>query len=238
MIFRQIETAAGRVTICFTGRDRELAADSFSQVYRNIRQKLDNCCAIVWAKQVHGNSVLISEKSVDPISCLGEGDAIIARSAGIAPLVRTADCIPILVYAENAVLVAAVHAGWRGLKQQVFSHAVSNVLGSGVKIADLRFVVGPFIRENSYEVGAEVAGQFAAEFSKPKGDGKFLLDLKRILLAEMMSHNILPQQVTWFDTDTLSSPEWFSARRGDTGRNMALIFYSNEQVMDKLPPRE
>jgi YfiH family protein len=227
MIFRQIETAAGQVTICFIGTDRDLAADSFTRGYRNIRQKLDNRCAIVWAEQVHGNSVLVCEKSVDPVSCLGEGDAIIARSTGIAPLVRTADCIPILVYAENAVLVAAVHAGWRGLRKQVFTRAVSNVLGSGAKIADLRFVVGPFIRENSYEVGAEVAGQFAADFSKPKGDGKLLLDLKRILLAEMISHNILPQQVTWFDTDTLSSPEWFSARRGDTGRNMALVFYSN-----------
>jgi YfiH family protein len=227
MIFRQIETAAGQVTICFIGTDRDLAADSFTRGYRNIRQKLDNRCAIVWAEQVHGNSVLVCEKSVDPVSCLGEGDAIIARSTGIAPLVRTADCIPILFYAENSPFVAAVHAGWRGLMNQVFSHTLAKALGSGVRIADLRFVVGPFIRENSYEVGGEVAGQFAAEFSKPKPDGKFLLDLKSILQAEMNSHDILQQQVTWFDTDTLSSPEWFSARRGDAGRNMALVFYSN-----------
>ncbi|MFZ5627821.1 MAG: polyphenol oxidase family protein [Spirochaetota bacterium] len=226
MIFRQIETAAGQVTICFTGTDRDLVADSFTQVYRNIRQKLDNRSALVWAEQVHGNSVLVCEEPVETISCLGEGDAIIARSAGIAPLVRTADCIPILVYAENSPLVAAVHAGWRGLQKQVFSQALFTVLGNGTKIADLRFVVGPFIRENSYEVGAEVAGQFAAGFSSPTADGKFLLNLKGILQSEMDGHGILPQQVTWFDADTLSSPEWFSARRGEQGRNMALVFYS------------
>lgn len=227
MIFKEITTAAGQVSFCFTGTDRDLAAESFTQVYRNIRQKLDNRCAIVWAEQVHGNSVLVCENSVDPVSCLGESDAIIARKAGIAPLVRTADCIPILVYAEDSPLVAAVHAGWRGLKKQVFSRALFTVLGNGAKIADLRFVVGPFIRENSYEVGAEVAGQFAAGFSNPSPEGKFLLDLKSILQAEMHDHGILPQQVTWFDADTLSSPEWFSARRGEQGRNMALVFYSS-----------
>ncbi|GAB4430313.1 MAG: hypothetical protein OHK0011_12930 [Turneriella sp.] len=226
MIFRQFETAAGQVTICFTGTDRDLAADSFAQAYHNIRQKLDNRCAIVWAEQVHGNSVLVCKRSVEAISCLGEGDAIIARSAGIAPLVRSADCIPILVYAENSPLVAAVHAGWRGLQKRVLSAAMAKVLESRTTIADLRFVVGPFIRENSYEVGAEVAGQFAAGFSKPKPDGKFLLNLKRIVQSEMAGNGILPQQVTWFDTDTLSSPEWFSARRGEQGRNMALVFYS------------
>lgn len=225
MIFRQIETAAGEVTLCFTGTDRDLSADSFTQVYRKIRQKLGNSFAIAWAEQVHGDIVLTVENSGEPVSCVGEGDAIITQVAGIAPLVRTADCIPILFYSENSPLVGAVHAGWRGLKKGVLSRAVSAVLGGDTKITDLRFVIGPFIRENSYEVGSDVAGQFDARFSNPKPDGKFLLNLKSILQAEMSDLGIIPQQVSWYDADTLSSPEWFSARRGDAGRNMALVFF-------------
>ncbi len=225
MIFRLIDTAAGQVTVCFTGTDRDLAADSFAQVYRLIRQKLGNSCAIAWVEQVHGDTVLAVQNATENIMCVGEGDAIVTRVAGVAPLVRTADCIPILIYSEISPLVGAVHAGWRGLKKGVFSRTLAGLLEGGTKITDLRFVIGPFIRENSYVVGSDVAGQFDSRFSTPKADGKFLLNLKSILQAEMHNHGIQPEQVTWHDTDTLSSPEWFSARRGDAGRNMALVYF-------------
>jgi hypothetical protein len=226
MLLRQIGTPAGEVTICFTGADQDLTADSFAQTYHNLREKLGNRLSIVWAEQVHGNSVVVYESVHQPIVSAGVGDAIVVKQYGIAPLVRTADCIPILLYAENLPLVAAVHAGWRGLQKKVFSAALAVIAGLGVSLADLRFIVGPFIRENSYEVNNDVAEKFPVRCSEPKSDGKFLLNLKSILCDEMQSLGILPQQVTWYDADTFSSREWFSARRGDTGRNLALIFYT------------
>jgi len=226
MIFRQIETAAGQVNICFTGTDRNLAADSLSQVYRNIRQRLDNRCAIVWVNQVHGDTVITCEGAAQPIECAGEGDAIVTRQAALAPLVRTADCIPILLYSETTIFAGAVHAGWRGLQKKILSRTLAAARAAGTDIAGLRFAVGPFIREKSYEVGSDVAQQFDEQFSTAREDGKFMLDLRRIVQAELAANGIQPRQVTWFDTDTLSSPEWFSARRGDTGRNMALVFYT------------
>lgn len=224
-ICKQIDTPQGRVVFCFTGCDPELVHEPYEVAYEKLRARLGNRCNIVWAEQVHGDHVLFCEAPQGAIECLGEGDAIIATAPGSAPLIRTADCVPILLYAENTPLVAAVHAGWRGLKKRILTCVLERIAAMGVPLADLRFIVGPFIRENSYEVGKEVAAQFAPECSRAQENGKFMLNLKKILQSELAQAEIKSDRVAWYDYDTLTTPSWFSARRQDKGRNFALIFH-------------
>lgn len=224
MIHDEINTPQGRVAFCFTGCDSEFGHENHEQAYHKLRARLDNRCSIIWANQVHGDGVLLCAEPRRSVECLGEGDAIITTAMATAPLIRTADCMPILLYAENTSLVAAVHAGWRGLQRQILTRVLERVQAMGVPLKDLRFIVGPFIRENSYEVGVDVAEKFAPEFSRARADGKFMLDLKKILQAEFTQAQIEAGQVLWFDDDTLTTPTWFSARRNDKGRNFSLIF--------------
>lgn len=95
--------------------------------------------------QVHGAEVLI----VDGPGRAGEGDGLVTRAPGLPLAVRTADCVPIVLHAPEAV--AIVHAGWRGLAAGVVGAAFSTLAGE-VK----RAAIGPAIGPCCYEVGRDV----------------------------------------------------------------------------------
>lgn len=201
-----IEHSDGDVRCLFLGRDENLPP-------------VPN---VVFLKQVHGDAVVWA--TGEGHGSFGEGDALLTREKNTALQIRTADCVPILFY-DTRGAIGAVHAGWRGLQKKILTKALA-----GIEIASLKFIVGPFIGQVSYEVGAEVALEFATEHSASKSNGKFWLNLKSILNAEMTALHIGADQVTWFDADTLTQNEWYSARRGDTGRNLALIWRNLEEI--------
>jgi polyphenol oxidase len=97
-------------------------------------------------RQVHGATVL----SGAPGEC-GEGDAMVTSETGLALMVVTADCLPVLVAASDRV--AAIHAGWRGLVGGVIEAALAGFDRRDALIA----WIGPAIGPCCYEVGPEVA---------------------------------------------------------------------------------
>jgi YfiH family protein len=114
-----------------------------------------------WLRQVHG--VAVADLDVLPPDA-GEpvADASIATRPGIVSVVRTADCLPVLLAADDGSAVAAAHAGWRGLAAGVLEntvHALSARLAPGVT---LRAWLGPAIGPGNFEVGPEVRDAFLA----------------------------------------------------------------------------
>jgi YfiH family protein len=101
---------------------------------------------VSFVSQVHGNTVLSAAQP----GLVGEADAVITDVAGLLIAVRTADCVPILVAGQG--VVAAIHAGWRGLAAGVIPETMRKLRGAGPFVA----VVGPAIGVSSYEVGEEV----------------------------------------------------------------------------------
>jgi YfiH family protein len=96
--------------------------------------------------QVHGADVVWARSP----GAAGQADAVITDVPGLLIAVRTADCVPILVAGEG--VVAAIHAGWRGLAAGVIPTAIAELQGRG----PLTAVVGPSICMDCYEVGEEV----------------------------------------------------------------------------------
>lgn len=94
--------------------------------------------------QVHGDQVVTAHSS----GLIGEADALTTSTKGLVLAIRTADCVPVLVEAENEVF--AIHAGWRGIANGIITKVLCNVVG--LKTA----VVGPCISVDAYEVGQEV----------------------------------------------------------------------------------
>ena len=86
-----------------------------------------------------------------------EGDAAITALRGAALGVQTADCVPILIADRQARVVAAVHAGWRGLAARIVENAVEKIVSAhGVSPDNLTAVIGPHNAVCCYEVGEEV----------------------------------------------------------------------------------
>lgn len=224
MIYREIPSPAGQVTVCLVGSDADFAGNSHHETYRKISSFCGNEISLCYAEQVHGDTLLQIDGAESRIFSAGEGDALVTQQAKTALLVRTADCIPILFWSEKTKLVGAVHAGWRGLQKKILTKTLAAVTSAGHGVQDLSFVVGPFIGSASYEVGDEVAAQFNSAASRSQENGKYLLDLGHILKAEFAALQVADAQITWFAEDTFTSAQWYSARRGHTSRNMALIF--------------
>ena len=101
---------------------------------------------IARATQVHGAAALW----VDEAGPAGEADALITDRPGLLVSVVTADCVPVLVAAGDAV--AAIHAGWRGVAAGIIPATLAQLAGRG----PLSAAVGPCIRPDVYETGEEV----------------------------------------------------------------------------------
>lgn len=138
---------------------------------------------VVRAKQVHGDAVVAASGTSVPAPGT-EADAIVTGTAGIAPMVMTADCLPIVIAAPRAV--AAVHAGWRGLEAGVLANAVAALreLGGGVMNA----AIGPGVGACCYEVGDDVHRRFNAQCQDFRRRAN--LDLKAIARVQLMEAGV------------------------------------------------
>ncbi len=157
-------------------------------------------------KQVHGTSVV----RVDSLGPVLVGDALMTRSPGFRLLIKTADCLPIVLSDESTGWIAAVHAGWRGLTAGVLLQTLTALQKEGVLMEHLRVGVGPSL------------GLECAFFSKPYEeipsiyhwaitDGR--VDLWAIAEHQLLSAGVLADRVEWMRICTACSPEWFSWRR-------------------------
>ncbi|MBP5646955.1 MAG: peptidoglycan editing factor PgeF [Bacteroidaceae bacterium] len=116
---------------------------------------------VVQPHQVHG---CVIREVTDPFTAREElegVDALVTDVPGVAISVRTADCIPVLLYDPVHKAVAAVHDGWRGTVQKL-SRKVIDFMHSryGTDASDLKAVIGPGIGPDSFQVGQEVADEF------------------------------------------------------------------------------
>ena len=102
-----------------------------------------------WLKQVHGT------RCIDAAQALvgNEADAAFARASHVVCAVLTADCLPVLLCDEKGTVVAAAHAGWRGLAAGVIE---ATVAAMGLPGEQLMAWLGPAIGPENFEVGDEV----------------------------------------------------------------------------------
>lgn len=108
--------------------------------------------------QVHSPDAVIADRPFD-----GErpkADGIVTRTPGLAIGVVTADCGPILFLEENAGVVGAAHAGWKGALGGVLENTVSAMETLGAKRNLIKAVLGPSISQGNYEVGPEFLDTF------------------------------------------------------------------------------
>ena len=178
----------------------------------------------VWLKQVHGTTVIDTEVA----GCgAPQADACISRHRGAVCVVMTADCLPVLLCNEQGSVVAAVHAGWRGLCDGVIEQAVRAM---DVLPQTLMAWLGPAIGPHAFEVGNEVRDAFvvrqpqAAAAFLPGVPGKWLADLCR--LARLRLNALGVTRVHGGGWCTYNERErFFSYRRdGVTGRMGTFIW--------------
>ena len=116
-------------------------------------------------RQVHGVAVATAQQCAgqDPPP---EADAVVSEQIGVRVAVVTADCLPILLAGDRGRVVAAVHAGWRGLAGGVIGACLAALRERLGKSEGVAAVIGPHIGKCCYEVDEPVLGAFEERFSE------------------------------------------------------------------------
>ncbi|MGH9155007.1 MAG: polyphenol oxidase family protein [Acidimicrobiales bacterium] len=185
---------------------------------------------VAWARQVHGGDVAVVERA----GPAGPADALVTSSTGVAVAVFTADCAPVALSGGDGSapdqLVAAVHAGWRGLVAGVVEATVGVLRNRGATA--IVAALGPCIHGECYAFGRRelelVVGRFGADVASTTADGRPALDLPaavRISL-ERAGAVLRHEDATCTACAALSC---FSHRaRSDSGRQAMAVWRSRD----------
>ncbi len=170
-----------------------------------------------------------------------KADAIVTDDAARALAVRVADCCPILLASGDGKVVAAVHAGWRGVVGNIITVAVKAMRelgdrrGTPIPPDIILAAIGPCIGPEQFEVGPEVLAEFRAAFGDAApilphttreglAAGKGFVDVKRALQLQLSTLGVGAVDV--IEGCTASDARYFFSHRRDkgvTGRMIGII---------------
>lgn len=174
-----------------------------------------------WLKQVHGTRVVAAAEGRP------EADAAVTRERARVCAVMAADCMPVLFSDRAGTVVAAAHAGWRGLCAGVLEETVAAM---GVAPAQVLAWLGPAIGPRAYEVGDEVREAFvardaqAAQAFAPARPGHWMLDLYAVARQRLSRAGVV--SVSGGAACTHSERErFFSYRRDGAKERMAALIW-------------
>jgi YfiH family protein len=181
--------------------------------------------ALRWCDQVHGSEVVTVDQSIsDPAACSGRHDGLITAEPGVGLMVWTADCVPLVLIGER--VVAAIHAGWRGIAAGVIRFAVDKISAEfATTQPELSAFLGPAISPSRYPVGPEVIAALA-QHHIPKDSWRCgdRVDLRGFLEAQLRSLGL--QRVVRVGPCTAETPRLASYRRDGAaaGRQWTVVW--------------
>jgi len=184
----------------------------------------------MWLAQKHGLTVVDAD-SIGAGAPPPVADAAFSRLAHKVCAVLTADCLPVMLCDQTGSVVAAAHAGWRGLLAGILEQTVAAMRQPP---AELLAYFGPAIGPQAFEVGSEVRNAFvaadaqAADAFKPLPSDKWLANI--YLLARQSLGRLGVSAIYGGEYCTVCDEErFFSYRRdGATGRMATLIWLEKE----------
>ena len=185
-------------------------------------------CQPLWLNQVHGVNVLDATQAIH--QPLQGADASFSQTPGIACCVMTADCLPVLFCDAEGQVVAAAHAGWRGLAAGVLQLTVQAMRQRGA--TKIHAWLGPAIGPQHFEVGEEVRQAFQQHFASDliasafhaTSAQKYLADIFILARAALQQSGV--EVIFGGGVCTVSqSTDFYSYRRDKvTGRMASLIW--------------
>ncbi len=194
---------------------------------------------VIQGHQVHGSRVAIIDRPETTREELEGYDAFLTNLPGVAIGVRTADCVPILLYGPKNRTIAAIHSGWKGTVQMI-SRKVIGILEDkyGTKPSDILAAIGPCIGPDSFQVGEKVAAVFKDagfpmdriwKFMGPKEkkpmEGGHHINLPEACRWTLLEAGVPEESILVSGIDTYRDPSFYSARREgiECGRNINAI---------------
>jgi YfiH family protein len=195
--------------------------------------------------QIHGTDVAMADEGPPADrNQLVRADGLVTTRHGLGLTILTADCLPLLLVDDAGGVVGACHAGWRGAAAGIVGRTVDTMRTAGA--GPITALIGPTIRQQNYQVGAEMRDEVLAQVAPDLRDatvkcfiddtlGKLRFDLALLVRLQLNHagidevHDCEIDTYTSNRTGTPDSPDYFSHRRAthaadpDCGRQIAVI---------------
>ncbi|NEZ04521.1 peptidoglycan editing factor PgeF [Wenzhouxiangella sp. XN201] len=176
-----------------------------------------------WLEQVHGSRVI----QLDDWRAGIQADAAWTDRDGEVVVIKTADCLPILLADRDASVVAGIHGGWRSLAAGIIDNTLSALPVPGTELSAW---IGPAICGRCYQVGGEVRAAFVDHDPVLAAAFQADADRWRADLKWIAAHQLRAAGVSVFDSGRCTFEEsdaFYSFRRdGGTGRMASVIWKS------------
>ena len=188
-------------------KERDAKAE-IQQIEAELKQKFG--LSTLWRPhQIHSDTIFVDGD--------GEGDGIIITKPSIA-LIRTADCVPVVLLDRSADIAGVFHSGWRGTEQKIVSKGVKMMRELGCK--EISAVIFPAIGLCCFEIGEELCERFKiAEIPMNYVNGKLHADLKTAIKNELIKAGIA--EITDNSDCTFCGEGYFSYRKNKTEKRHA-----------------
>ncbi len=188
-------------------------------------------------RQIHGTHVKTVYDSdagkggVSEESAVSLADGLITSYKELALIVLVADCVPVLLFEHKCRVVAAVHAGWRGVLGGIAVSAVRKMRKYyGCGPSKISAILGPHIGPCCFEVGHDLAKRFEEEIGqsvvRQREDDGYFVNLGKALSFQLEFEGLKPNHICFTGKCTCCEDDYFSYRRdgGTTGRQCGIIF--------------
>ncbi|HSV77252.1 MAG TPA: peptidoglycan editing factor PgeF [Bacteroidales bacterium] len=193
-----------------------------------------------FANQTHSANVSVVEENhrgcgaSELGTAIPDTDAMITQAKNIWLCVQIADCVPLLLYDPARQVIAAVHAGWKGIVKQIVQATVKKMVTQfGSKPEKILAGLGPANGPCCYEIGEEVKQQIVTldelnqgTISPGNKPGKYFFDQWKAVSMQLVDAGLDPNNIEHSELCTQClNKTFFSSRadRGTTGRFAACI---------------
>ena len=178
---------------------------------------------VVSVTQVHGTDVLVVDRRYSSRATQAGGwDAMVTDQPGVLLTVRTADCVPVLVFDPHRRVIGAVHAGWRGAVAGIVPKTLDLLRERFESRSDSLLVgIGPAIGSCCYEVDEPVLRPLREGFADwrsvvtMQGTGRGRLDLKALVREQAVLAGVRPEHISSEGLCTACRPDLFFSYRRD-----------------------
>lgn len=163
--------------------------------------------------QEHGEKIHTIRNGEKPIS----GDGVILLEKNVAGIIKTADCLPIVICEPDYPMAAIIHAGWRGTLKRITKKAIHEMVKLGGERKRMVALLGPAIGPCCYEIKEDVHSVLRSngfpEHIFRKTETSLFLNLKRANTGMLKDGGIEKIYDTGFCT-CCNENLFYSYRRG------------------------
>jgi len=204
----------GNISLDFAARDPAPAARAETVRARESIPSALGVEAFAEVHQVHGVRTVFEPEAQDPAApAVTDADGLATTRRGLALMIKTADCQPILIAHESGRYVMGLHSGWKGSRQDYPYVAVQEFCQHySLDPAELWAVRGPSLGPAASEF-TNFATEWGPEFSRWFDEEKRTMDLWTLARDQLIRAGLQTSRVLSLDICTFENVENFFSYR-------------------------